>query len=366
MRFPRYLIWNFLKMFLIVICGAILVFVVIDFVGNIRTWLSRDMKDVGEYYLSYLPYIIYLITPVALFISVLASVGNMARHLEMSAMQSSGQSPLKTLLPIFVLGALVSFGSFEMSEYWLPDANHRRFEIMETNAQKRKNPRVREKQEFTFIDSDRISWFFRYYSGLNRMGRDVVLLVREHGHLVERYDAKMVRWVPSDEDEKDSCWMFERGYQRIFHKDGAVDAFPIKRLKMGNKVSTHPDDLINERQLADEMDSKMVKARINVLRRSGEDTRVMETALNFKYSAHWMNLIVLLIGAALCHRYSRSGGLSQKFGVGLLIVFSYYILERIGLKMGENGALTPFWAAWISHAIYGFLSIVMLYRSFRL
>ena len=124
--------------------------------------------------------------------------------------------------------------------------------------------------------------------------------------------------------------------------------------------------MINERQLADEMDSKMVKARIDVLRRSGEDTRAMETALQFKYSAHWMNLIVLLIGAALCHRYSRSGGLSQKFGVGLLLVFSYYILERIGLKMGENGALSPFWAAWNSHFIYAGLAFVMLYRSFRL
>ena len=101
MRFSRYLIWNFLKMFLIVTIGAILMFAVIDFVGNIKTWLARDMKDVGEYYFCYLPYMLYLITPVAMFIAVLASVGNMARHLEMSAMQSSGQSPLKTLMPIF-------------------------------------------------------------------------------------------------------------------------------------------------------------------------------------------------------------------------------------------------------------------------
>ena len=107
MKFSRYLIWNFLKMFLIVVCGAVLIFIVIDFVGNIKTWLSRDMKLAGDYYLSYLPYILYLITPVALFIAVLASVGNMARHLEMSAMQSSGQSPFKTLFPIFLLGVFM-------------------------------------------------------------------------------------------------------------------------------------------------------------------------------------------------------------------------------------------------------------------
>lgn len=363
MKFSRYLIWNFLKMFLIVILGAILVFVVIDFVGNIKTWLARDMKDVGEYYFCYLPYMLYLITPVALFIAVLASVGNMARHLEMSAMQSSGQSPLKTLFPIFLLGILVSMGSYAMSELWLPDANHKRLEVMETNAQKRKNPRVKEKQNFTFIDSEKASWFFRYYSGKNKMGREVVLLLRDQGRLRERYDAKVVRWI---EEDSVSYWMFERGFHRIFHKDGTVDVVPISREKMIDRVNTRPGDLINERQVADEMNSKMVRERIEVLKRSGEDTNAMETALHFKLSAHWMNFVVLLIGAALCHRFTRSGGLSQKFGIGLLLVFSYYILERIGLKMGENGALTPFLAAWISHFLYGGVASIMLYRSFRL
>ncbi|MBO7383134.1 MAG: LptF/LptG family permease [Fibrobacter sp.] len=363
MRFSRYLIWNFLKMFLIVTIGAILMFAVIDFVGNIKTWLARDMKDVGEYYFCYLPYMLYLITPVAMFIAVLASVGNMARHLEMSAMQSSGQSPLKTLMPIFFFGVVISCASYLMSELWLPDANHKRLELMQTNAQKRKNPRIKEKQNFTFIDSEKISWFFKYYSGRTKMGRDVVLLLREQGHMRERYDAKLVRWV---EEDSVSYWSFERGFHRIFQKDGSVTVIPIVKENMLGRVSTHPDDLINERQVADEMDSKMVRHRIEVLKRSGEDTRVMETAYYFKQSAHWMNLIVLLIGAALCHRYTRSGGLSQKFGIGLILVFSYYILERIGLKMGENGALTPFFAAWISHFAFAGISGVMLYRSFRL
>ena len=371
MKFSRYLVWNFLKMFLIVTIGAIFMFAVIDFVGNIKTWLARDTKDALDYYFCYLPYMLYLITPVSMFIAVLASVGNMSRHLEMSAMQSSGQSPLKTLFPIFFLGVLASIGSYEMSEHWLPDANHKRLEIMETNAQKKKNPRIKEKNDFTFIDSEKASWFFKFYSGKAKMGRDVVLLLREQGRLAERYDAKTVRWLEPDTTKPDSlreepCWLFERGMKRVFNKDGSVTVLTFHREKMLGKVFTRPEDLINERQVSDEMDSKMVMERIEVLKRSGEDTRAMETSLHFKRSAHWMNLIVLLIGAALCHRYSRSGGLSQKFGVGLLLVFSYYILERIGLKMGENGALSPFFAAWISHFLFAGVACSMLYRSFRL
>ena len=191
----------------------------------------------------------------------------------------------------------------------------------------------------------------------------MVLLLRDQGHLVERFDAKTVTWA---EEEGIGYWLFERGHHRIFNKDGSVTVLPFTKEKLVDKVSTRPEDLINERQVPDEMDSKMVLKRIEVLKRSGEDTRAMETALYFKRSAHWMNLIVLLIGAALCHRYTRSGGLSQKFGIGLLLVFSYYILERIGLKMGENGALSPFMGAWISHLVFGALASTMLYRSFRL
>ena len=245
MKFSRYLIRNFLKMFLIVVVGAIFMFVVIDFVGNIKTWLARDVQSVYDYYISYLPYILYLITPVALFIAVLASVGNMTRHLEMSAMQSSGQNPFRTLMPIFVFGILVSLGAYEMSELWLPDANHKRLEIMETNAQKKKNPRIKEKSNFTFIDSERASWFFRHYSGDRKLGRDVVLLLRDQGHLVERFDAKTVTWA---EEEGIGYWLFERGHHRIFNKDGSVTVLPFTKEKLVDKVSTRPEDLINERQ----------------------------------------------------------------------------------------------------------------------
>jgi lipopolysaccharide export system permease protein len=241
-----------------VVVGAIFMFVVIDFVGNIKTWLARDVHAAYDYYISYLPYILYLITPVALFIAVLASVGNMTRHLEMSAMQSSGQNPFRTLMPIFVFGILVSLGAYEMSELWLPDANHKRLEIMETNAQKKKNPRIKEKNNFTFIDSERASWFFRHYSGDKKLGRDVVLLLRDQGHLVERFDAKTVTWA---EEEGIGYWLFERGHQRIFNKDGSVTVLPFTKEKLVDKVSTRPEDLINERQVPDEMDSKMVRLR---------------------------------------------------------------------------------------------------------
>jgi len=131
-------------------------------------------------------------------------------------------------------------------------------------------------------------------------------------------------------------------------------------------VPTRPEDIIFARQTGDEMNTSMIRQRISAQKRSGEDTAVLETQLYFKYSGPFMALITLMIGAALSHRYSRSGGISTKFGIGLFISFGYYIVFKIGLQMGEGGVVSPMLGAWIGNIVFGFFALLMLVRSFRL
>lgn len=426
MKFSRYLVWNFVKMFLLVLLGAVFMFIVIDFVGNIKTWLARDIGDARDYYIAYMPYIVYLVSPVALFIGIVASVGNMSRHLEFTAIQQSGRSPFRALIPIFFVGAVVTGISFYLDAEVLPDANHSRYKIMEPMAQQRRDPRIKDKRDFVYISGDKTSWFMRMYGGTAKIGRDVVLLIYRDGDLAERYDARRLRWVEPDtvkisslvekastksapkrmfaekklKAAKDSVvqtiqrkmdsiqndkfssasvsndsvyyeikpayWRLEEGYQRTFHKDGSVQIRHFIRESLKGKTTLLPEDFLDERQRGDEMDAKTILRKIEVQKRSGEKTNKLETAYFFKYSGSMMNFIVLLIGAALAHRFNRNGGLSQKFGIGILLVFSYYVVIRIGLKMGENGALNPMLGAWIGHIIFAVVAVWMLYRSFRL
>ncbi len=414
MKFSRYLVLHFLKMFLLVLLGAVFMFIVIDFVGNIKTWLSRDLADAREYYLAYLPYIVYLVTPVALFIGVVASVGNMSRHLEIMAIQQSGRSPFRALFPIFWVGIAVTGFSFYLDAKVLPDANHSRYKIMEPMSQQRRDPRIKDKRDFVYISGDKTSWFMRSYSGNAKLGRDVVLLVYREGNLYERFDARRLRWMGPDtvwkelpfkgevarkkanareqgenfsfadsarsngdssalkeslpremEKIKPGYWRLEDGFRRLFLNDGTVRVRHFSRESLKDKTTLLPEDFLDERQRGDEMDAKTILRKIEVQRRSGEKTSKLETAYYFKFSGSMMNFIVLLIGAALAHRFNRNGGLSQKFGVGILLVFSYYVVIRIGLKMGENGAVDPMLGAWIGHIIFAVIAVGMLYRSFR-
>ncbi|MCL1957766.1 MAG: LptF/LptG family permease [Fibromonadales bacterium] len=361
MKFSSYLLGNFLKSFTLITVGSIIVFIIIDFVGNIKMWLLRGLDQTGEYYLNYLPYIVYLVSPVAIMLTAIASVGAMARHLEISAMQGAGRSPFRILLPILIAGTIITALLFTIGEIILPDANHRRLEIAETRIEQRKNPRVKEKNQFVFIGSDHSDWYFKRYNGITKKGDNVSLVLQDNGKPVARYDARNIEW-----NDSSASWVLQNGWARYFSPEGNLSADKFSTLDIEQQTSVLPEDIINERQSHEEMNSRQISRRIEILRRSGEDTNKMETQWHFKFSGPITAMVTLIIALSLSHRYSRSGALSQQFGIGIIMTFSYYIVVRVGLQMGENGILEPWLGAWVGHIIYGTVALAMLFRSFRL
>jgi lipopolysaccharide export system permease protein len=57
-------------------------------------------------------------------------------------------------------------------------------------------------------------------------------------------------------------------------------------------------------------------------------------------------LAMALIGAVVCLRLARSGGLSQLIGAGALAGFVLFFVTRLAAGMSASGATTPEAAAW--------------------
>jgi lipopolysaccharide export system permease protein len=357
MKFTRYVLQNFFRVFFLILISCILIFVIVDFVGNIRTWLQRPSQDTIEYYLSYLPHMLYLIMPITLLLTVIVALGSMANHLELVAIKCAGRGVLRILFPVFIVGILISGFMFWLGEEILPDANHRRLELG-TPSSNSDSKRIKDKTAFIYISADNITMYFRHYSSVSQRGSDVILLFFRKNQMYQRIDAKRMEW-------KNEEWVLSNGIQRRF-TGGQINAVPFKIKKMATTIQTLPEDLINDRQSADEMNSTQLKRRIEILRRTGESTAQLETQWHFKFSGAFVNFFILIIGASLSHRYTRAGNLSHNIGIGLFIVFSYYVIIKIGLQMGENGFLSPWLGAWFGNILFGVISLMLLIRSLRL
>jgi lipopolysaccharide export system permease protein len=353
--YTRHVLKGFLGLFLLVFVSAMAIFLIIDFVGNSRVWLTRPPEERTIYYLNYLPYIAYLICPIALLLAAVFSVGNLAKHLELVALRSAGVSVTRILAPVFWVGLILSGVMFLLQDRILPDANHRRFQIQEPGSGMFDGSDPRERSNYLYTSENGTLVYFQFYSGQRRTGSVVTALQLKDGEPVLRLDAAQVQW-------KDSVWVFQAGTLRAFHGDSvAATRFDEHRLPGFND---NPDDLLDERVYPDEMSQAELARRIAVLRRNGEPSHGLQTHWHFRVASALVNLLMAVIGAMLAANAVRSG-LARNFGIGLLITFLYYVALRLGLVMGENGGLTPWVAAWFGNLIFFPLAIGLWWKAAR-
>ena len=127
------LIWKSLMLITgLVLILLILIFIIVDLSENIDDFTDRGATFAmiwSEYYMSYIPEIIRLVLPVAIFTACLLLTGRMAQRLEIIALKAAGVSLYRLLLPFVlfaILGAaLVSY----LDGYVVPKANEKRIEF---------------------------------------------------------------------------------------------------------------------------------------------------------------------------------------------------------------------------------------------
>lgn len=356
--YVRHVLAGFLGLLILTLGVAIVVFVVVDFVGNTKVWLARPPKEVYRYYVDYMPHILYLVLPVALLLASVFSVGNMARHLELVALRAAGVPITRILAPILMVGLIASGVMFWFENSILPDANHRRYEINEPkNGDNDQTGDPLEKFNFLYTASDGLIFYFDFYSGHRSTGQGVTVLSQpKKGPLAMRIDAKNLIW------DKDKKWLLRDGTKRVF-KNGMLEASPFKEIPL-TQFKDQPKDLLDDRAYPEEMNMPELERRIAILQRSGESSRVLETERYFRFSSSLVNLFMALIGTAMSVHTIKSG-LARNFGIALGITFLYYVALRLGLVMGENGSLTPVVGAWLGNMIFGPLGLLLLWKAAR-
>ncbi|MEO6095748.1 MAG: LptF/LptG family permease [Fibrobacteria bacterium] len=348
---------GFLGLLLLTVASIVVIFVVIDFVGNSKVWLTRSPKDVLHYYLDFLPHILYLILPIAMLLAAVFSIGNMSRNLELVALRAAGIPVTRILMPILLFGLLTSAFMFWFEDAVLPDANHRRYEINEPKSQDGESGGdPLEKFNYLYTSSDGTILYFDFYSGHRNTGQGITVISQpKHGPMAMRIDARALAW------EKDH-WVLREGTKRKFVA-GILEASAFKEMRFP-EFKDKPADLLDDRSYPEEMAIHELDRRIAILKRSGETSRVLETERHFRFSSSLVNLFMALIGTAMAVNTLKSG-LARNFGIALLITFLYYVALRIGLVMGQNGSLTPVVGAWLGNLIFAPLGFVLLWKAAR-
>ena len=349
----RYILRKFFTIFLFVILGMIVVFVVIDLIENLDKFLSyhATTPQVVLYYLYYIPFIIVLTLPIDVLISTLFSMGTMAQHNEVIACQSAGISLYRLLAPLLAAALVISIVTGIATETVVVDANRARLDLYRFDIKKEKRLPVKTRHRIAIQDGPQRQVFIRYYNETRKVARDVNILFFNGTEIVRRLDARRMEW-----DEAHHQWILHQVAARTFNGDQETVVHHDTLHYV--PVRIQPQDLLEMERKPEEMKFTELRRFIHRMQSLGIDVRKWLVDLHMKIAYPFTNFIIVLFGAPLASRKRRSGP-AVAFAVALLITFVYFIFLQSGQVLGHDGTLPPWLAAWLGNIVFGIGGIIL-------
>src|SRR6266496_2979747 len=120
----RYVIRNFLQVYLYCIAGFISIWLIFDVSDNISTFLDEHISPflVVRYYATQVPQVFIILLPVSLLLALLFTLGRMSRANEVVSMLTAGVSLPRVLVPLIGMGLLTVAASMALNYSLAPHA----------------------------------------------------------------------------------------------------------------------------------------------------------------------------------------------------------------------------------------------------
>jgi len=356
-RFDRHIILRLLKGFLLFVLALIVFFIVLHYVEY-----SDDFFDGGAtlrqvflvYYPSYIPEIVRLTSPLALFLSSIYLTGKLAQELQIVALQTSGVSLYRLMIPYLIVGVFVTGFMFGFNGWIVPITNET---VVEYDGKYLRNTsRQIETDEIYRQNSPHTIVSVGYYDQQDTVAHQVSLQqFADSARLTERIDATRMRWVDSL-----GVWRLENVTRRTFNHGEMQVQNDITELDTLLRV--YPRDFARTGRDAEAMTIPAAADYVDALRRSGA-SNIGRTLVAYytKFAYPFANLILVLISVPLAS-VRRRGGQAVQFGLGLLTAFVYLAIQKLTEPFGYSGDLSPLLTAWLPHVSFAIVAVVMLIR----
>lgn len=356
-RFDLHSLKRFWSAFALLQGLLVVIFVVMDYVEYIDDFMDRGATQAeifGSYYLNYIPEILRLTSPLAVFLAAIYVTARLAQSMQLTALQSAGVSVLRYLAPFAVSGVVITAVMFVFNGWIVPHSN-----VVVHEFQNQYYHDAPESSFGTELYRQTGANSFLAASSFNqRSGRAyrVTLLQSDStaGVLTRRIDTPEMTW-----DSTAQSWHLVSPALRRFPKD----QFATLRWQssLDTSLAVLPVDLARSTRAAARMTIPEARSFVRSLQRTGAHFRGRPLVEYYgKFSYPLANFILILVGVPLAaHR--RRGGQAIQFALGLGVAFVYLALQRVIEPLGYVETIPPIVASWLPHVVFFGVAAAMLW-----
>jgi lipopolysaccharide export system permease protein len=354
----RHIFGEFIKIFLTILAGILIVYLCMDFLQKADRFISHkaNIRQVLAYFLYSIPAMASTSLPIAALIAALLSLGNLSRHNEIIAMRASGMSLGGIIAPVLAGGILISGLGFVNNEFIMPVYTARANHIRNVEIEGKKQQVVFQQRKLWLRGPDNSIANIELVSpDRNEMlGINIYKMDRDYA-VRERITADSLLW-------ENGAWRLKKGRKFIISGSG-IEARPADG-EVFNIVDS-PSDLGMIAKSSEEMNFTELWDYVRRLKMSGYKAARYEVDLHSKLAFPLSSLLMVLIATPLSIQKVRSGGFGKGIAIAVLIAFIYWALMSVGTALGRSGALPPLEGAWLANVLFAGASLYILFRMQR-
>jgi lipopolysaccharide export system permease protein len=348
----RYIFKEFLKIFTITILSFISLYLLVDIFEQIDDLLELHVPLLAsvQIFIYKIPFIFYQVSPVAVLMATLLTMGILSRHSEITAVKAGGISIVRCIMPLLLCGLLISFLNIILNETITPVTNKK------TDSIKRKwfdrSPmKVFNQDSVWFRDTNGI-YAIRYMDTEAKVVRGFTMYNLDISfNLKTKLYADELIW-------SDDRWLITSGLLWKFSEKGGIKATKINNVPL--QLLGGPEEIGRAEANPKEMSFSVLYRYISRLKKEGYEIRRYLVDLYSKISFPFVNLIMVLLGIPFAIISGRRGGMALGITVTVLIGFSYWIVFGINTSLGYSGVIPPLIAAWFTNVIFTAIGLLML------
>lgn len=355
-HFDRYIFLRLLGITLTVLVMLIFIFIMIDFSENSDEFADQgaQMNEIiGDYYLNYIPEMIRLVLPVAVFVACLFLTGQLSDRLEITALKAAGVSLYRLIVPYITFAVLTAVTISFLDAYIIPTSNAERIAFEERYIQDKseridrsdiyRQPAPNSKLQVNYFDKDQ------------NIAYRVRMIDFEGQKITKTVIANRMYWIDSTQ-----IWQLENVNIRTF-SDTAYKETSVA--SMDTTLNLFPRDLARTTSDIYQLTYKEAADYIASIERSGAGGIEMPQVQFYGRLAYPFSIIVVIIVGFSFASVRRRGGKGAYLAAGLTISFLYLAFMKIIEPFGYYGTLSPWLAATLPHIFFFLLGLILLFEA---
>ena len=358
----RYVLRNFIEPFLLCFMGFLAIWLIFDLSDNGSDFLQAkaSARTIARYYVTQLPQIVMISLPVGLLLALLFCLSRMSRFNEIISMLTAGRSMVRVLLPLMVVGLLLSAALLALNFELAPRAEAVREVAIEQISHQRKPGEVEAIKGYLFRDRmNERTWFVQKFRPDSMQFEGVHITQQDGaGRITRNWYAGAAIYDP-----RTKIWTLNKGIAVDFNEAGdiaKIDNFEDNYRRMSDWTET-PSRIKSARADARHMTVPELRAYLA----NNSDFPAVQLAPYRTYEQHRLALpmqclVVVFLAGPLAIVFSRRGVVGG-VAAAMVLYAAFLLTTYFFLALGKGARIDPMLAAWTPNVLFLIIGLLLLY-----